>query len=58
MNLVLKILARIGLVVTIVPSFIYLFGSMELAEVKATMITGTIMWLVFAPVIQKQSQEQ
>ena len=58
MNIVLKFLARLGLVLTIVPSFIYLFGSMELAEVKATMIIGTIMWLVLAPVIQKQSQEK
>lgn len=58
MNLVLKIITRLGLVLTIVPAFLFLFDQAVLSEVKSTMITGTAMWLVFAPLIQKQRQEQ
>lgn len=58
MNLILKILTRFGLVLTIIPSVIYLLGSMDLPEVKATMITGTLLWLIFAPVLQKQKEGQ
>lgn len=56
MNLVLKIMARLGLVLTIVPPILFLIGNMDLPEVKATMLTGTLLWLIFAPVIQKQHE--
>ncbi|MDA0349672.1 MAG: hypothetical protein O3C43_06585 [Verrucomicrobia bacterium] len=58
MKYVLKIQARLGLVLTIVPPVLYLLGSMELSEVKMTMLIGTIMWLVIAPVIQSQNEQR
>jgi len=51
-------MARLGLVLTIVPPVLFLLGNMELPEVKMTMILGTALWLVFAPVIQKQHEQQ
>jgi hypothetical protein len=53
MEIALKIIGRIGLVLTLVPSFLYLFGMMELGTVKWVMIAGTVMWMVAAPMIQK-----
>lgn len=58
MKYVLKIQARLGLVLTIVPPVLYLMGNMELPEVKMTMLIGTIMWLVIAPVIQSQNEQR
>ena len=53
MTFVLKIMARLGLVLTITPALLYLFGQADLEEVKVTMITGTGLWLLAAPRVQK-----
>ena len=52
MLIALKILARLGLVLTIIPSILFLLGHMGLEEVKSTMLTGTLFWLVAAPRLQ------
>lgn len=54
---VLKFLARLGLALTIGPAILFLLGDIDLAEVKLTMIVGTILWLGGAPIIQKQHQD-
>lgn len=57
MENILKYLGRLGLLLTILPSFLYLAGMMELATMKLVMIIGTILWLVIAPVIQKLNKK-
>lgn len=56
MKIVLNILSRLGLALTIVPAFLFLADSMSLENVKRTMIAGALLWLVTAPIIQKQNQ--
>lgn len=56
MNLVLKFLSRAGLVLTIVPAFLFLTDAMTLEAVKGSMILGAVLWLVTAPIIQRQNQ--
>ena len=53
MQNVLKIIGRVGLVLTILPSILYLLGMIDLGTVKWIMIAGTVMWLVSAPMVQK-----
>ena len=57
MNLVLKILARLGLVLTLFPSFLFLAGFMNLDTVKWIMIIGSVLWLAAAPLVQKQNEK-
>jgi len=54
MNLALKIIARLGLVITIFPSFVVLTGAMELSTAKWIMMVGTLMWFLSAPILQHQ----
>ncbi|MGD7652893.1 MAG: hypothetical protein ACQCXQ_06740 [Verrucomicrobiales bacterium] len=56
MLLASKIIARSGLVLTILPSLLYLFGSIELPMVKTLMAVGTVLWFIGAPMIQRLSQ--
>lgn len=58
MNIALKILARLGLALTICPPLLFLFDLMSLEKVKTTMIVGAVLWLAAAPFVQKQSQER
>ena len=53
----LKIIGRIGLLVTILPAVLFLFGWMTLDAVKLCMILGTVIWLIIAPVVQKLNKE-
>ncbi len=53
MQNILKIIGRIGLVLTIIPSILFLLGMMDLGTVKWIMIAGTVMWLGSAPMVQK-----
>ncbi len=56
MNLLLIILSRLGLALTILPSILFLTGSMELDTAKLLMIVGTVFWLGTAPILQKQHE--
>lgn len=49
MKIFLIIVSAIGLVLTIVPSFFVLAGSMELDTNKNLMILGTALWFVTVP---------
>jgi hypothetical protein len=49
MKIFLIIVSAIGLVLTIVPSFFVLAGSMELDLNKNLMFLGTALWFVTVP---------
>lgn len=57
MELVLKIIGRVGLVLTILPSILFLTGAMELGTAKIVMIIGTVFWLGSAPLVQKLNKD-
>ncbi|MEX0326774.1 MAG: hypothetical protein AB3N33_11875 [Puniceicoccaceae bacterium] len=57
MELVLKILGRVGLALTVLPSILFLTGTLQLGTVKLVMIIGTVLWLVAAPMVQKLNKE-
>lgn len=49
MRSILKILSLIGLLATIVPSFLVFMGVMTLDNNKLVMVFGTILWFATAP---------
>lgn len=53
METVLKILGRIGLALTIIPSILFLTDMVELGTAKVVMILATVLWLVAAPLVQR-----
>ena len=57
MTLALTILARLGLVLTILPPILFLFDAMSLDSAKWIMMLGTVLWLVVAPILQKQHEK-
>lgn len=56
MDNILKIVGRVGLVLTILPSILFLLNMMSLGTAKWVMILGTVLWLVAAPIVQKRNQ--
>ena len=54
MNLLLKSLSRIGLLLTAIPCFLYLFDIISLPNTKILMVIGMILWFITAPIIQKE----
>lgn len=56
MQLLLKLIARLGLLLTIVPSFIFYFDGIGLDTVKTIMLVGTVFWLGASPFLQKQHE--
>ncbi len=56
MNTALRILSRLGLALTIGPAFLFLVDAMSLETVKTTMMLGVALWLVSAPILQRQKQ--
>ena len=49
MKTILKIISFIGLILTLVPSFIVFSGAMTLDMHKWLMLLGTLVWFVTAP---------
>ena len=58
MNNALKIIGRAGLLLTILPSILFVSGSIELSTMKGIMIVGTLMWLIAAPIVQKLNEAE
>lgn len=54
MKTVLKILSYLGLVLTVIPSFMFLMDLMSLESVKLVMILGGVLWFATAPILQKR----
>jgi hypothetical protein len=57
MKTIVKLIAYLGLTLTLLPSLLFLTGAMTLEALKLTMLAGTILWLVSAPIGQKLSQQ-
>ena len=55
MKTIVKLIAYLGLTLTLLPSLLFLTGAMTLEALKLTMLAGTILWLVSAPIGQKLS---
>lgn len=53
MTNLLKIIGRAGLILTILPPILFVFGALELPTMKGIMIVGTLIWLIVAPIVQK-----
>lgn len=49
MRQVMQIISILALVVTIIPSVLFLAGQAELSTVKLTMLIATISWFLVAP---------
>ncbi len=54
MKLALKTVAWLALVLTILPSVVYLSGSLELPTVKTLMLAATVIWFAASPFIWKK----
>lgn len=58
MNTVLKVISYIALFVTVIPSILFLKGSMDLDRVKFIMLAATVLWFVVTPFwMGKESKE-
>ena len=44
-----KIISFLALVASLVPSFLYFFGTIDHAAVKWTTLAGTIIWFISTP---------
>jgi hypothetical protein len=44
MKTILAILGVVGLILTVVPSFLFMAGSMDIDKVAAWMLAGMILW--------------
>lgn len=47
--MILKVIAYLALVLTIVPPFMFLADSIEVEAMKNVMIVGFVMWFATAP---------
>ena len=46
-------IGRIGLLLTIIPAVLMLFGTLALPTVKVTMVIGMVIWFVATPLKMK-----
>lgn len=53
MKIVLTLLGRIGLIMTIMPAFLFFFEIIDMADTKNWMLAGTALWFVCAPITQR-----
>lgn len=49
MKSLLKIVSLIGLLATVIPSFLVFLGAITLDNNKVLMIIGTLLWFISAP---------
>ena len=54
MKIALTIVARLSLVLTVVPAFLYLFGLISLDAVKWIMAVAAVTWFISAPLLQRE----
>ena len=57
MKILLKIISLIGLLLTIVPSFLVFTGKITLDNNKWLMIIGTLLWFASAPFWMNKKEE-
>ena len=49
MKIVLKIISLLALLMTVLPSILFLMGSVALEQVKLLMLIATVVWFVVTP---------
>lgn len=54
---ILKIISYIGLILTVVPSFLVFSGAIELSFHKTLMLIGTLLWFFTAPFWMNKQKE-
>jgi hypothetical protein len=57
MKLILTIIARLALVLTVVPAFLHLFGMLSADAVKWIMLAATVAWFIAAPLLQREHEK-
>jgi hypothetical protein len=57
MKLLLKPISYIGLLLTLIPSFLVFTGNISLDSCKMLMLIGTIVWFVSAPSWMNKAEE-
>ena len=58
MQTLLKLISYIGLILTVVPSFLVFSGVIELSFHKSLMFAGMLMWFLTAPFWMNKNEEQ
>ena len=53
MKMMLTVMARLSLVLTVIPAFLHLFGLLSADAVKWIMISATVVWFITAPLLQR-----
>lgn len=54
MKIALTIIARLSLLLTVIPSFLYLFDLLSLDAVKWIMAVAAVTWFISAPLLQRE----
>lgn len=54
MKPVLKLLSYLGLLLTVVPSFLVFYGKLPFEQHKTWMLAGTVLWFVTAPLAHRK----
>ncbi len=57
MNLILAIICYAALIGTILPSILYMAGSISLDQVKQYMLYATILWFVVSPIWMRPQKQ-
>ena len=57
MKTFLTIVARLALILTVLPAFLHLFGLISAEAVKGIMITATVVWFITAPLLQRMHDQ-
>ena len=57
MTTLLRIIAYLGLVLTIAPSLLFFVDTLTLDTMKKAMTIGMVLWLCAAPLVQKAKEK-
>ncbi|MGB0744148.1 MAG: hypothetical protein ACPGSB_06445 [Opitutales bacterium] len=57
MKLALTLIARLSLVLTVVPAFLHLFGMLSIEAVKWIMAISCVTWFISAPLLQREHEK-
>jgi hypothetical protein len=57
MTTLLRIIAYLGLILTIAPSLLFFMDAMNLDTMKKAMTIGMVLWLCAAPLVQKSKEK-
>lgn len=58
MRTLLQLISAIALLATILPSIMFLSGSLDLAQTKLAMLIATVIWFIATPLWMGQPPQQ